>query len=231
MSELAPAALSALWLGILTSISPCPLATNIAAISYVGQRVGRSKAVLLSGTLYMAGRVLAYAIIGLIIVSSMLSMPAVSRFLQKDLNRVLGIALILVGMILLDLLPLRWPAALGIHLDPQRVNRWGLTGAGILGFVFALSFCPVSAALFFGSLIPLALKHESGILLPVLYGIGTALPVWALSFALASGVGRAGQIFGRVQAFERGARIVTGIVFLGVGIYYTVLYVFLPLLR
>ena len=125
MSELAPAALSALWLGILTSISPCPLATNIAAISYVGQRVGRSRAVLLSGTLYMAGRAFAYAVIGLVIVSSALSVPAISRVLQKDLNRVLGIALILVGMILLDLIPLRWPASSGVHLDPKRVDRWG----------------------------------------------------------------------------------------------------------
>ncbi len=151
------AAASALWLGILTSISPCPLATNIAAISFIGRRVSNPRRVFFTGLLYALGRIAAYVVLGIIIVASLLSSSEISLFLQKYLNRVLGPILILVGMVLLELIPLRLPGGGFGDGFQRRAERFGMWGAAVLGFVFALSFCPLSAALFFGSLIPLYL--------------------------------------------------------------------------
>ena len=221
MSEFFIGAGTALWLGILTSISPCPLATNIAAISYIGKRVDSPRSVLASGLLYTLGRTLAYLILGLLLVQSLLSAPHLSHWLQKYMMKMLGPLLILVGMILLGLIGAGLAGSGLADKTRERADRMGIWGAGFLGIVFALSFCPVSAALFFGSLVPLAVKSDSGILHPVLYGIGTALPVVAFSILLASEANYLGKAFGRVTRFELWARRITGVVFIGIGIYFT----------
>jgi sulfite exporter TauE/SafE len=215
------AAGSALWLGILTSISPCPLATNIAAVSYVGRQVGSTRAVLLTGGLYTAGRTLAYVVLGAAAVWSLMSMVAVSSFLQGGFHRALGPLLIAVGLLLLGIFKLNLPGFGVSNGLQERVDRWGVWGAGLLGIVFALSFCPVSAGLFFGSLVPLAADRSSPLLLPTLYGIGTALPVAAFAVLLAAGAGWLGKALDRVQTFEVWARRVTAIVLIGVGVYET----------
>jgi len=212
---------SALWLGILTSISPCPLSTNIAAVSYVGRRVGSGRAVLLSGALYTSGRSLAYLVLGAASVWSLMSMVSVSSFLQGTFSRLLGPILIALGLLLLGIFELRLPSV-GVNDRLQaRVDRAGIWGAGILGLVFALAFCPVSAGLFFGGLLPLAVEQSSPLLLPVVYGIGTALPVIVFAALLAAGARRLGAALDRVQVFERWARRVTAVVFIGVGVYET----------
>ena len=160
------AAGSALWLGILTSISPCPLASNIAAVTFLSRRVGRSRQVLLSGSVYTLGRSVAYVGLSALILSSVLASDAIARFLQRYLNQILGPVLILVGMVLLEWLG----SALSVNLAGQGVQRraakGGLWWSGALGILFALSFCPVSAGLFFGGLIPLAAAKQSHVLLP-----------------------------------------------------------------
>ncbi len=215
------AAGSALWLGILTSISPCPLATNIAAVSYVGRQVGSARAILLSGALYTAGRALAYLVLGAAAVWSLMSVVTVSNFLQGSFHRALGPLLIVVGLLLLGIFKLNLPG-FGVSAGlQQRVDRSGVWGAGLLGIVFALSFCPVSAALFFGSLIPLAVDNSSPLLLPTIYGVGTAIPVAGFAILLAGGAGWLGKALDRVQAFEIWARRLTALVFICVGIYET----------
>ena len=226
MSGLGLAALSALWFGILTSISPCPLATNITAISFVGRRTGSPRGILLSGLLYTLGRALVYTAIGVLLVMSLLSAPAVSLTLQTWMNKLLGPILILVGMVMLGLLRLSFRGRGMSKRLQQRVERWGLLGALGLGCLFALSFCPVSATLFFGSLLPLAVKHGSGILLPFVYGIGTAIPVVVFAIVLAFGARWLGRLFERVTLIERWMRTATGIVFIGVGIYMSLVYVY-----
>ena len=213
------AALSASWLGILTSLSPCPLATNITAISFVGRQTNSPRGVLLAGLLYAVGRAAVYVSLGVLLVSSLLSAPRVSLMLQTWVSKLLGPILILVGMVMLDLL--RFTAkggSVGRGLQ-QRIERWGVWGALILGGVFALSFCPVSATLYFGSLIPLAIQHGDSVLLPFFYGIGTALPVIVVAVALAFGMRALGDIFGRLTTIEQWMRRVTGGVFVLVGIY------------
>jgi len=212
---------SALWLGILTSISPCPLATNIAAVSYVGRRIGSARAILASGALYTAGRTVAYVALGAAAVWSLTSMVEVSSFLQGTVHRLLGPLLIVLGLLLLGAVKLSLPE-LGVTEGlKQRVDRWGMWGAGLLGIVFALAFCPLSAGLFFGGLVPLATERGSPLLLPALYGVGTALPVVGFAVLLAAGVGWLDMALAKVRVFELWARRVTAIVILGVGIYET----------
>ena len=218
-------AASALWLGILTAISPCPLATNVAAISYIGKRLGSPRQVLLGGGLYTVGRTVAYVGLAVLILAGLQSIPRVSTFLQEYMNKVLGPVLIVVGLFLLELIQLGGRSNLGERLG-RRVEGWGLAGALALGVIFALSFCPISAALFFGSLISLAVKYDSRILLPGVFGVGTALPVFAFAVIIGLGVGSLGAAFHKLQKFEWWARRVTGVVFILVGIYYCLEFIF-----
>ena len=190
---------SAFWFGILTSISPCPLATNIAAISFVGRKIGSAPAVLAAGVLYACGRTIAYASLGILLAGGLTAAPEVSHLLQKYMNLLMGPLLILVAM----------------------VERMGIAGAGLLGIIFALSFCPTSAVLFFGSLLPLAIKFNSGLLLPAIYGMATGLPVLFFAFLLAFGVNQFGRTYHRLAMFELWAQRITGIIFLLIGLYFT----------
>jgi cytochrome c biogenesis protein CcdA len=217
---------SALWLGILTSISPCPLATNIAAISYIGRSVESPRRVLLNGLLYTLGRTITYLVLGVFLVFSLLSAPYVSNALQTYMNKILGPVLILVGMFLLELIRLNLGSSGLKPAISSRADRMGMWGSAILGMGFALSFCPVSAALFFGSLIPLALTNNSSVLLPTLYGIGTAVPVVVFAVLVALSAHSVGKVFNRINHIERWARRITGVVFIGVGLYLTLVYVF-----
>ncbi|MFA6033030.1 MAG: aromatic aminobenezylarsenical efflux permease ArsG family transporter [Myxococcota bacterium] len=216
---------SALWLGILTSISPCPLATNIAAISYVSKRVGSPRLVLLSGLLYTLGRTLAYFLVALLVVKSLISVPAVSIFLQQNMNLILGPVLVLAGLLLLDVIPWPWTGGAGVSKRLRSVvDSAGLWGAALLGVVFAMSFCPLSAALFFGSLVPLAIRHQSGVLLPCVYGVGTALPVVFFSVILAFAAGYISKAFDALTILERWMRRLTAAVFIGIGGWYCAVY-------
>lgn len=224
---LGAAAATALWLGVLTSISPCPLATNVAAVSYLARRIDRPRAVAFSALAYSLGRAAAYAAVSAVVVLGLLSVPGVSRFLQRYLNELLGPLLVLVGMYLLDLLKAGVSTSAGSEGLRKSAAEGGAFGAMLLGALFALSFCPVSAALFFGSLVPLALRHGSTVVLPAIYGLGTALPVALLALAATGGTKVLARAMRKVGTFELWARRITGIVFVATGVYLSVRFVFL----
>lgn len=217
----------ALWFGILTSISPCPLATNIAAVSYIGRRVDRAGYVLSAGFLYMFGRMITYVFLGALLVSSAQSIPLVATFLQRYMNIFLGPILIIIGIILLEIIKIN---TFGVGFSEtalqDRIHNAGIWGAGLLGIVFALAFCPVSAALFFGSLFSLAITHHSRFIMPSLYGIGTAIPVLGFAFLLAFSTQLIGKAYPKVALFEVWARKITAVVFILAGIYYCLRYIF-----
>ncbi len=226
-AEMGPAIATALWLGILTSISPCPLATNVAAVSYVARRLDRPGHVLLAASAYSLGRALAYAAVSTVIIVGLLSGPGLSQLLQRYMNKVLGPLLVLIGMVLLDLIHPGVSSNAGSQELRRKVADSGAWGAALLGALFALSFCPVSAALFFGSLIPLSIQHGSHVVLPGVYGLGTALPVGVLAVIAASGTRALAIAIRHVGTFDLWARRVTGVVFLVVGIYLSVRFIYL----
>ena len=217
---------SAFWLGILTAVSPCPLAGNIAAISFIGRQIGNNRGVVLSGILYTIGRTLAYIVLGAGIVAGLMASGEVSRFLQQYLNEALGPILIILGMILLGMIGEKISLNFlgnGIHEKAEKNGAWF---ALPLGMLFALSFCPVSAGLFFGALIPLSLKYSSSWLLPSIYGIGTALPVIFFAFLIAFGGEYLGKVFNCLTKTEIWVRRIAGILFILAGIYYCLVYIY-----
>lgn len=216
---------SALWLGILTSISPCPLASNVAAISFLSKRITHPVLVFISGLAYTLGRMLSYAVLGWIIISSFLSVPQVAQFLQKYMGKALGPVLIITGFILLEIITIRLPAAPLSQKHRNKLAESGAWGAFLLGFIFALAFCPISAALFFGSLIPLAISSKNGIVLPFIYGIGTGLPVFIFAVAIALGLTSLSRWFHKITQLEYYTRKITGAIFIIVGLYYAQVYI------
>jgi cytochrome c-type biogenesis protein len=216
---------SAIWFGILTSISPCPLATNIAATTFIGRQINTRFGTLAAGAAYTGGRALAYIAICAIIVAGLFSLPGTSMFLQQYMNKVLGPLLMVVGLLILNIIPLRLPAwGGGDSKLMRRLSSSGAGGAVFIGFIFALSFCPVSAALFFGSVLPLAIKFESGLWLPMWYGVGTALPVIAFALVLAFSARLAGKFIRGLNVVERYLRWLTAAVFIAIGVYFTIVY-------
>jgi len=219
------ASLSALWLGVLTSVSPCPLATNIAAVSFLSKKIAHPFPVFLSGLSYIIGRMLAYAILGWLIIHSLLGVPEVAQFLQKYFVKALGPLLIITGLFLSEIITLKFS---GINLSYKHQGKLadlGVFGSFVLGAIFALAFCPISAALFFGSLIPLALNSKGGTLLPFVYGVGTGLPVLIFAVAIAFGVSSLSHWFHRITKLEYYTRRITGVIFILVGLYYSGIYI------
>ena len=224
MTEILIGFVSALWLGILTSISPCPLASNVAAISFLSKKITHPALVFISGLAYTLGRMVSYAVLGWIIISSLLSVPQVAQFLQKYMGKALGPLLIITGLILLEIITIRLPGLSLSQKHHSKLAESGAPGAFLLGFIFALALCPISAALFFGSLIPLAINSKSGIILPFIYGIGTGLPVLVFAVAIALGVTSLSRWFHRITRLEYYTRKITGVVFIIIGLYYACIY-------
>jgi cytochrome c biogenesis protein CcdA len=198
----------------------------VAAISFLSKKITHPALVFISGLAYTLGRMVSYAVLGWIIISSLLSVPQVAQFLQKYMGKALGPLLILTGLILLELITIRLP---GMSLSQKQHNKLAESGAGgafLLGFIFALAFCPISAALYFGSLIPLAINSKSGIVLPFIYGIGTGLPVLVFAVAIALGATSLSRWFHRITRLEYYTRKITGAIFIMVGLYYTGIYIF-----
>jgi cytochrome c biogenesis protein CcdA len=218
--------LSVVWLGILTSISPCPLATNIAATTYIGKQIKSRYATVMAAVAYTIGRTIAYMLISMLIIAGLISIPGVSNFLQQHMNQILGPVLLISGLFILDLIPLRMPSV-GYNTGMlQKLGDSGFFGAVPLGFLFALSFCPVSAALFFGSVIPVALKFQSAIFLPFCYGIGTAAPVIGFAVIIAYSTRFAGIFFNKLSVAEKWLRRITGALFVIIGLYFCLKYIF-----
>ncbi len=226
MTELLAATAAAFGLGLMTAISPCPLATNIAAISFVARQVDSPRKVLLAGLMYTLGRMLAYTALAALLVWTLMETPVVSQWLQKYMNKLLGPALILVGMILTGLVESSASTSVVGERTQRRAESLGLWGAGMLGVLFAMSFCPISAGWFFGSLIPMAVKYRSGILLPAAFGVATGLPVLVFAVPISLGAGWVAKAYDKLTAVERWGRTITGAIFICVGIYYCLTYIF-----
>ena len=217
-----PVVLAAFLLGLLTAISPCPLATNIAALSYVSKKLDSRRYTVIASALYTAGRMVAYTLIGVLLVLIGFSASRVSLFFQDYADKFLGPLLIFFGLVMLDVIKFSIFKGRITSAIQQKIGDWGLVSSFLLGILFALAFCPYSAILFFGMLIPIALESAGGITFPAIYGLGTGLPVMVFAVALSLGVSELGKHVARIQKFEKYFRWFAGVIFIGVGIYYIV---------
>ena len=220
-----PAWIVALWFGLLTSIAPCPLATNIASITFIGRQVESPKRVCLAGLLYTIGRAAAYLALAALLLWGLSSDLPLTHLVGKYANKFLGPVMILIGMLLTGLLEWNWALNLNGQAMQEKVKRLGMLAAFPLGIVFALAFCPTTLV-YFGMLIEYARAHESSVLLPGVYGLGTGLPVAVFAVLIALGGKYLGKAYSTLTRAEKVMRILTGAIFIAVGIYYALTYIY-----
>ena len=215
-------AVTALLLGLLTALSPCPLATNIAAIGYIGKHIESRKGVFVQGLLYTLGRTIAYTLLGVVLIAVLrngASVFGIQKFIATYGELIMPPALLLMGVFMLFGNRLNLPS-FGFGGKDEGLAQRGGFGALILGVLFALAFCPTSGVFYFGMLIPMSASATMGYLLPILFAIATALPVLVVAWILAFSAGQIGAVYGKMQTIQRWLNIGVGVLFIAIGIYY-----------
>ena len=211
---------SAFILGLMTAISPCPLATNITATAFISKNISSKKKVFLSGLLYSLGRGFSYTVIGLILYFGA-SKFHIARFFNQNGEKFLGPLLIIIGLIMLNIIKLNFLGKSSFQEKlSEKFKDKGLLGSFLIGVVFALAFCPYSGALFFGILIPMTIASADGLYLPIIFAIGTGLPVILFTYLLAFTAGKIGVFYNSITKIEKVMRTVAGVVFILTGLYY-----------
>lgn len=216
-------ALAAFILGLLTAISPCPLATNIAAIGFISKNIEDRKAIFMRGIYYTVGRVLAYTVLGIILISILkegASMFGIQKAISKWGELLIGPVLLVIGLFMLFGHKLNLPKFGFDGSNSEKLAGKGSWGALLLGVLFAMAFCPSSGMFYFGMLIPLSVTATVGWFLPVLFAVATALPVLVVAWILAFSVEKVGEVYGKIQTIQKWLNIVVGTLFVIVGIYY-----------
>ncbi|MBL7137861.1 MAG: sulfite exporter TauE/SafE family protein [Bacteroidales bacterium] len=217
------AALTAFILGLMTAISPCPLATNISAIGFISRDIEDRRRVFIKGLVYTLGRAITYTGIGVIIYFGASKMN-ISLLFQGWGERLLGPVMILIGLFMLDFIKIRLPGLTGLTEKMGEKSRRSLWGTLLLGIIFAMAFCPYSGVLYFAMLIPMTIASPDGLFLPLIFAIATGLPVIIFAWLLAYAVGNVGKLYDRIKVFERWFRRIVAILFILVGLYYIVIF-------
>ncbi len=215
--------LSAFMLGLMTAVSPCPLATNITAIGFISKDIDNRRRVFLNGLVYTLGRAVSYTGIGLLFFFGA-SRFRISGLLQQWGEKLLGPLLIVIGIFMLGIIRLNLPGLGRLGSRMEEKSRSGFLGVLLLGIVFALAFCPYSGVLYFGMLIPMTVSSASGLYLPLVFALATGIPVIVFAWLIAFSVGQVGTFYQRIRAFEQWFRRLVAVLFIIVGIYYTIIY-------
>ncbi|MDP2068570.1 MAG: aromatic aminobenezylarsenical efflux permease ArsG family transporter [Lutibacter sp.] len=216
--------LSAFVLGLMTAISPCPLATNITATAYISKNISSKRKVFLSGILYSFGRAFTYTTIGLILFFGA-SKFHIARFFNQNGEKYLGPLLIIIGLIMLNVIRLNFFGKSNFSEKlSEKFKDKGLLGSFLIGAVFALAFCPYSGALYFGMLIPMTISSVDGLYLPIIFAFGTGLPVLIFTYLLAFAASSVGSFYNKITKIEKAMRTVAGVVFILTGIYYVLIF-------
>ncbi|HUS86486.1 MAG TPA: aromatic aminobenezylarsenical efflux permease ArsG family transporter [Bacteroidales bacterium] len=210
---------TAFVLGLMTAISPCPLATNITAIGFIGKDLDSKLRVFLNGLVYTLGRAVAYTSLAIIIYAGA-DRFKVSKIFQTNGEKILGPLLVIIGFLMLNILKIRLPGISRLNRRFEKKGRWNYTDVLLLGIVFALVFCPYSGVLYFGMLIPLSIASVSGLYLPLVFAFATGLPVILFAWMIAFTVSGVGIIYNKLRTFELWFRRIIAVLFIAVGIYY-----------
>lgn len=217
--------LTAFLLGLLTAISPCPLATNITAIGYISKEVESRKVVFLNGIIYTLGRAVSYTLLAFILYLGADQLK-ISGWFQQYGEKFIGPLLILIGVLMLDVIHINFPGLLKLKNRFQDKGVKGYWDVLLLGIIFALAFCPYSGVLYFGMLIPMTISSASGLYLPVIFALASGIPVIIFAWLLAYTVSGVGKLYHSMKTFEVWFRRVISIVFIGVGVYYVIIIYF-----
>ena len=215
--------LTAFVLGLMTAISPCPLATNITAIAFISKDIENKRKVFINGLIYTLGSAISYTSLGLLFYFGA-SQFQISGFFQNYGERILGPLLILIGLLMLDIIQIKFPGLSKLSEKMEKKSQSGFWGVLLLGVVFALAFCPYSGVLFFGMLIPMTITSISGLYLPVIFALATGLPVIIFAWFIAYTIGGVGNLYNKIKIFEIWFRRVVAVTFIGVGIYYLTIF-------
>jgi len=210
---------SAFLLGLMTAISPCPLATNITAIGYISKDLKNRRTVFYNGLIYTLGRAVSYTAIGLLFYFGA-SQFELGGFFQDWGEKLLGPLLIVIGLFMLGILNLKIPSISWLTERMESRSKSGFWGVLLLGMVFALAFCPYSGVLYFGMLIPMTISSASGLYLPVIFALGTGIPVIIFAWLIAFSLGSIAGFYNKLKAFEYWFRRIIAVLFIAVGIYY-----------
>ena len=210
--------ISAFLLGLMTAISPCPLATNITAIGFISKDIESQRKVFVNGVVYTLGRAISYTTIGVIFYLGA-SQFKISGALQEWGEKLLGPLLILIGLFMLGILKLSIPGIGSLMEKMENKSHNGFWGVLLLGIVFALAFCPYSGVLYFGMLIPMTISSAGGLLLPVSFAIATGIPVIVFAWLIAFSVGSIGNLYNKIKVFETWFRRSVAVLFIAVGLY------------
>lgn len=213
--------LSALVLGFMTAISPCPLATNITAIGFISKDIENRHRVFLNGLFYTLGRAISYTAIALIIYLGA-DQFQFSGFFQRYGEKFLGPLLIIIGLFMLDIIKMNFPGMSKLTSRMENKKQWNYLDAILLGIVFALAFCPYSGVLYFGMLVPMTVSSASGLYLPVIFALATGIPVIIFAWVLAYTISGIGNVYNKVRIFETWFRRIIAVLFILVGIYYII---------
>jgi len=213
--------ITAFILGLMTAISPCPLATNISAIGFISRDIENRKRVFISGLIYTLGRAISYTTLGIILFLGASQMK-ISMLFQGYGEKLLGPVLIVIGLFMLDVIKLKLPAFSRLTDKIGEQSKKSHASTLLLGMVFAMAFCPYSGVLFFVMLIPITISSISGLYLPVIFAVGTGLPVIVFAWLLAYAVGNVGKLYNKIKIFELWFRRIMSVVFILVGIYYII---------
>ena len=213
------AAVTAFILGLMTAISPCPLATNISAIGFISRDIENRRRVFIKGLVYTLGRAVSYTGLGLILFFGASKMHVTMLF-QGWGEKLLGPLLIIIGLLMLDFIKIRFPGFSGLTEKMGEHSKRSYWGTLLLGMVFAMAFCPYSGVLYFAILIPMTITSISGLYLPVVFAIATGLPVIIFAWLLAYAVGNVGKLYNQIKTFELWFRRVVAVLFILVGVYY-----------
>lgn len=212
---------TAFVLGLMTAISPCPLATNITAVGFISKDIENRNRVFVNGLLYTLGRVISYTVIPLVIFLGA-DQFKFSGFFQQYGEKLLGPLLIIIGLLMLDIIKMNIPGVSRLTSKMERKTSWGYFDAVLLGMIFALAFCPYSGVLFFGMLVPITISSASGLYLPVVFAIATGIPVIIFAWILAFSIGSIGGVYNKMKNFEIWFRRVIAVLFIVFGIYYII---------
>ncbi len=212
---------TAIILGLMTAISPCPLATNISAIGFISRDIENKKRVFINGLVYTLGRATSYTLLAVIIYFGASKMN-VSMIFQGWGEKLLGPILILIGLLMLDIIKINFPAFSKLTDSIGNKSKGNLLRTFLLGVVFALAFCPYSGVLYFAMLIPITITSASGLYLPLVFAVATGLPVIFFAWLLAFAVGNVAKMYNSLKTFELWFRRVVSIIFILVGTYYLV---------